>query len=1570
MEIPGLTLLSNAILTVRTGAVVRAEAVEVQTGATLRLWGGALAASRGVTVNQGTLQVKGGAQMWGQDLVWTNGASGSVEAGSTLNASGTLLLSASCTLYCEALNRTASNGGVGPTLRADTVVVAAGGKLSAEGRGYYSTTNRTGGGPGGGGFYYNSSGGKYYGGGGGYGSVGGNGYGSASGGGAYGSAAAPVDLGSAGGNFGGNGGGAIRLEVTNTLLLEGEIMAAGSNGDTYSGGGAGGSLLVYVHSLRGAGRFTAEGGAGGMYGGGGGGGRIAVYALEEDFPSSVQFSVAGGGGANPGQAGTVFTDALLVSPETDLALGGYSGGPFNPTNGVYGLTNASTNALLWTAQVGEAWASVWPAQGLLGPNAATQVVVALSSTAYRMVGGTYRGSLLISNATSLKRRSRNLTLSVVPRARVFTLPETIGVTNGAGGVVTRNLRIGNAGTADGPLSFTLLPRETGRSAQLSGSLPRPESIADDHQIILDFTFPEPEVQRGVQSDRVTAPELKTYRRTGAPLVPVHPVDVLLPLGKTVAGLEVIELDKERLGEGFRLAPAQQPYPLSFPELAAATPPDPAIYEQAAPWPGVTHERLGLHSQRGYHLAKVNLFPLQYSPVSGEILWCRKMRVVVTLADGGQDRVWRPTPQTEDRLARRVANPGTLASYRTVPSVLAPADSPLTLPGGGPYKYVIITSQELAGSPAPWNFQALCAAKLARGVSATLVTTEWIYANYSGTRPDGGSDNQTRLRNFLIEAYRNWGTENVLLGGGHSVVPARFFWVQSWQGEDPERDTMPSDWYYACVDPAECTFDGNKNGSYGEPTDGPGGQDIDLHSEIGVGRAPVHTAEEVANFVRKTLGYETAAREYLSRIVMLGEYLGFKGASDYATGMMEQIRQGGNYDGYSTYGFTNCPASDYLRFDTSTTLYDRSGYSWPKSALLDLMNRGVHVFNHLGHANQTIDMKLRVGDLPALTNTDCFLAYSQGCLPGAFDQSPCFAEVITTMEHGAFAALMNARYGWGAHDSTDGPSERFDRQFWDAVLGERILQLGRANQDSKEDNVWDINGDCIRWCLYEINLFGDPELSLRFVDVPPWLKVSVASGAGIAPGYSTNVVIEFSSAGLKPGRYDGLVVLSCNDPQNSQFSIPVSMRVQTNQAPVITRAPASQTVVAGSDVSWQVEAYGDAPMGYAWLLQGTNLMSQPRLTGLSSNVLALANVQPGEAGLYAVVLTNSSGSVTSPAALLQVLEPPTFTLDNSNSIQILDAAVARPYPSQLGVSGLPGTLSQVSVSLHGFSHTWPRDVRILLVGPQGQRVVLLSDAGGDQAVGNVTLTFQEGMPKLPQDDLILPGIYAPSSYDPAVFFPAPAPAEPAEGPLSVFKGTNPNGTWSLYGVDNEEGEEGVIARGWSLTLALNQPLAITQQPQSQQVVAGASLALSVTAVGAPPLTFRWQRNTADLFDDGRILGADSPTLLLANARESDAGAYTVVVSSPWESATSSPAWLSVLSPNTPAIRPETARRLPNGRFQFEVLGANGQTYDIQATTNLKTWKTLQTLVLTNGVAQVTDPATNYAQRFYRVKWVAP
>lgn len=137
----------------------------------------------------------------------------------------------------------------------------------------------------------------------------------------YGSAMQPVTLGSAGsGKYvdgwsagtGGNGGSALHLQVSGTLALEGEINMDGLNAIPKGGGGAGGSVWIEAANLIDNGRITARGGSGGgNYNDApksGAGGRIAVYYTSlVGFTGLTNCSVAGGwfGTQAAAQAGTM-----------------------------------------------------------------------------------------------------------------------------------------------------------------------------------------------------------------------------------------------------------------------------------------------------------------------------------------------------------------------------------------------------------------------------------------------------------------------------------------------------------------------------------------------------------------------------------------------------------------------------------------------------------------------------------------------------------------------------------------------------------------------------------------------------------------------------------------------------------------------------------------------------------------------------------------------------------------------------------------------------------------------------------------------------------------------------------------------------------------------------------------------------------------------------------------------------------------------------------------------------------------------------------------------------------------
>lgn len=93
-------------------------------------------------------------------------------------------------------------------------------------------------------------------------------------------------------------------------------------------------------------------------------------------------------------------------------------------------------------------------------------------------------------------------------------------------------------------------------------------------------------------------------------------------------------------------------------------------------------------------------------------------------------------------------------------------------------------------------------------------------------------------------------------------------------------------------------------------------------------------------------------------------------------------------------------------------------------------------------------------------------------------------------------------------------------------------------------------------------------------------------------------------------------------------------------------------------------------------------------------------------------------------------------------------------------------------------------------------------------------------------------------------------------------------------------------------------AIVTPPTNRSVCIGSPAIFTVAAAGNPPLTYRWQKNGADLVSDARITGVDTPTLTINQATPADAAGYSVIVTNATGGEAASPsANLTVNSPPT-------------------------------------------------------------------------
>lgn len=92
------------------------------------------------------------------------------------------------------------------------------------------------------------------------------------------------------------------------------------------------------------------------------------------------------------------------------------------------------------------------------------------------------------------------------------------------------------------------------------------------------------------------------------------------------------------------------------------------------------------------------------------------------------------------------------------------------------------------------------------------------------------------------------------------------------------------------------------------------------------------------------------------------------------------------------------------------------------------------------------------------------------------------------------------------------------------------------------------------------------------------------------------------------------------------------------AAIFVTQPVSRTNNFGDIASFGVEVAGPGPLGYQWLKDGIPLADATGVAGVLTPTLTLTNLSKLNEGGYCLVVTNSSGSITSAVATLKVLDP--------------------------------------------------------------------------------------------------------------------------------------------------------------------------------------------------------------------------------------------------------------------------------------------------------------------------------------------
>src|SRR5258707_742281 len=182
----------------------------------------------------------------------------------------------------------------------------------------------------------------------------------------------------------------------------------------------------------------------------------------------------------------------------------------------------------------------------------------------------------------------------------------------------------------------------------------------------------------------------------------------------------------------------------------------------------------------------------------------------------------------------------------------------------------------------------------------------------------------------------------------------------------------------------------------------------------------------------------------------------------------------------------------------------------------------------------------------------------------------------------------------------------------------------------------------------------------------WQKNGVAISGAISSSYTTPATTTSDSG----SSFSVVVTNTAGTVTSSAATLTVN---PAPVAPTITTQPGSQTVTAGQTTTFAVAAAGTAPLSYQWKKNGVNIAGA---TAASYTTPATTTSDNGSS--FSVVVTNSSGTVTSSAATLTV-----------NPAPVAPTITTQPG-SQTVTAGQTATFAVVASGTAPLSYQWQKN----------------------------------------------------------------------------------------------------------------------------------------------------------------------------------------------------------------------------------------------------------------------------------------
>jgi len=632
-----------------------------------------------------------------------------------------------------------------------------------------------------------------------------------------------------------------------------------------------------------------------------------------------------------------------------------------------------------------------------------------------------------------------------------------------------------------------------------------------------FLFMEPKTQTTFENNHdYTLLEMQGClalgKNPGEPMMPIKPVSLLLPPMKTVNNIQITGTPVEYTINDLvdkPIFPYQNPVP--FGETPGGFVVNNNVYSTNSVYPGNLHEDYQIGYSHGYTILDLNLNPVQYNPVKGTVIYYPEMTVNIELKDTSEMNPFFQN-NLEDRawVENLVYNNDILDFYTNdIPT--------FNYPGGlcdpsGHFDYVIITTTYNSlnywdtTSSIPYNWDNLMNYhESSSGLSCTLVTIQDInacadYYNSSSLF----NDTQAHIREFCKDAYQDWETRYILIGGDgeSSYIPARDM--------DTVYETdIDSDIYWSNLDN---NFNSDSDSNWGEEGD----SGFDLYAEIFIGRLTCDVPQDVSNWIKKDLYYGNSFDiEYLDNTGFYGGDTGWQSEGDdfmdYSAvkGTSNWLGPNPEYDGPfpSWVGFqfgfetwnNKHPDNPFDMNHLWTAEPTNPGWQGgSESAAITgfknaINNDEVTIASGIAHANPTMSLDVYSSSWESdYHNTKPFFLHDYGCHCGDFDDSDdgvLHSMLFHSDTELAFGVVYNTCYGWGNLYCTNSSSAFQAKEFWSFFLdlqnkshNVNSWQVGRAHAYSKDRMAPTINWDSstgtwraiIQGCL----LFGDPAMKIK------------------------------------------------------------------------------------------------------------------------------------------------------------------------------------------------------------------------------------------------------------------------------------------------------------------------------------------------------------------------------------------------------------------------------------------------------------------------------------------------------------